>query len=170
LETHQAAAVITYLSPGLRFFHQGQFEGRMKRISPHLGRAPAEPVDPALRHFYDRLLTILRQPVVRDGQWTLLECAPAWEGNWTNDCFVAFAWQGAGNERLLVVVNYAPNQSQCRVRLPFPDLAGKSWQLQDQLSTATYDRDGNELQTQGLFVDLRPWQASAFSLSTSATA
>ena len=37
-EVHQAAAVITFLSPGLRFFHQGQFEGRKKRISPHLVR------------------------------------------------------------------------------------------------------------------------------------
>jgi hypothetical protein len=26
-DEHQAAAVITFLSPGLRFFHQGQFEG-----------------------------------------------------------------------------------------------------------------------------------------------
>src|SRR5215510_8615101 len=32
---HEAAAVITFLSPGLRFFHQGQFEGQRKRISPH---------------------------------------------------------------------------------------------------------------------------------------
>ena len=32
---------------------------------------------------------------------------------------MAFAWQGADGERLLVVVNYAPNQSQCYVRLPF---------------------------------------------------
>ena len=37
---HEAAAVITFLSPGLRFFHQGQFEGRRKRISPHLVRGP----------------------------------------------------------------------------------------------------------------------------------
>jgi alpha amylase-like protein len=35
---HEAAAIITYLTPGLRFFHQGQFEGRKKRISPHLVR------------------------------------------------------------------------------------------------------------------------------------
>ena len=42
---HEAAAVITFLSPGLRFFHQGQFEGRRKRISPHLVRAPLEPAD-----------------------------------------------------------------------------------------------------------------------------
>ena len=40
LEVHQAAAVISFLSPGLRFFHQGQFEGRKKRISPHLVRGP----------------------------------------------------------------------------------------------------------------------------------
>ena len=46
---HQAAAIITFLSPGLRFFHQGQFEGRQKRISPHLVRAPQEPVDGELR-------------------------------------------------------------------------------------------------------------------------
>src|SRR2546427_72644 len=37
---HEAAAIITFLSPGLRVFHQGQFEGRRKRISPHLVRAP----------------------------------------------------------------------------------------------------------------------------------
>ena len=42
---HEAAAVVTYLSPGLRFFHQGQLEGRRVRISPHLVRAPTEPVD-----------------------------------------------------------------------------------------------------------------------------
>ena len=40
---HAAAAVLTYFSPGLRFFHQGQFEGRRTRISPHLGRGPNEP-------------------------------------------------------------------------------------------------------------------------------
>ena len=37
---HEAAGVITYLSPGLRFFHQGQLEGRRTRISPHLVRGP----------------------------------------------------------------------------------------------------------------------------------
>ena len=48
-EVHEAAAVITFLSPGLRFFHQGQFEGRKKRISPHLCRGPIEPVDQRAR-------------------------------------------------------------------------------------------------------------------------
>jgi hypothetical protein len=162
---HEAAAVITYLSPGLRFFHQGQFEGRRKRISPHLGRGPDEPVDRERVRFYDRLLAVLRRPVVREGGWQLLECHPAWEGNWTLDCFVAFAWQGAEGERLLVVVNYAANQSQCFVRLPFTDLGGSSWRLQDALGDETYDRDGDELSARGLFLDAAPWKAAAFSLT-----
>src|SRR5213083_1781486 len=78
---HEAASVITFLSPGLRFFHQGQLEGRRKRISPHLVRAPLEPVDEALKRLYDGLLASLRQAMVRDGEWRLLECMPAWDGN-----------------------------------------------------------------------------------------
>ena len=156
--------MISFLSPGLHFFHQGQFEGRKKRISPHLVRGPVEPVDENFKQFYDRLLAVLRHPAVRDGQWQLLECAPGWEGNWTNDCFVAFAWQNANGDCLVAAVNYAPNQSQCHIRLPFAGLAGKKWRLQDQLSPARYDWNGDDLQGRGLFLDLAPWQASAFSI------
>jgi hypothetical protein len=161
---HEAAATISFLSPGLRFFHQGQLQGKRVRISPHLGRGPEEPVDAELGRFYDRLLSVLRRPVVRDGDWRLLDCATAWDGNWTSDCFVAFAWSGGG-ERLLVTVNYAPNQSQCYVRLPFTDLAGAGWRLQDLLSDETYDRDGTDLSARGLYLDVAPWKAAAFSLT-----
>ncbi len=161
---HEAAAVITFLSPGLRFFHQGQFVGRTKRLSPHLVRAPQEPVNPRLQMFYERLLHVLRQPVLRDGQWQLLDCRQAWDGNWTWDCFLAFAWHGAGGERLLVTVNYAPNRSQCYVRLPFHDLAGRDWQLTDLMGDARYGRDGSDLEARGLYLDEAPWQARVFSL------
>lgn len=163
-EVHQAAAVITFLSPGLRFFHQGQFEGRRKRISPHLVRGPIEPVDQSLKQFYLQLLTVLRLPIVRHGQWQLLECTPAWDGNLTNDCFLAFAWQGAEGVSLVAAVNYAANQSQCHVQLPLAHLAGKKWQLQDQLRAASYEWNGDDLLGKGLFLDQAPWQASIFRL------
>ncbi len=157
-EIHEAAAVVTYLSPGLRFFHQGQFEGRRKRISPHLVRAPDEPIDRGLEQFYDRLLEVLRRPVVRSGQWQLLECARAWQDNWTSDCFVSFAWHDPAGARLLVAVNYAPNHSQCHVRLPFADLRDRRWRLEDLLAgVAPSERDGNDLVAQGIYLDLPPW-------------
>jgi hypothetical protein len=162
-EAHKAAAAITFLSPGLRFFHQGQLEGRKKRISPHLCRGPCEPNDPTLPEFYERLLTVLREPVMRDGQWQLLPCSPAWDGNWTWDCLLVFLWRGSGGERKLVAVNYAANQSQCRLRLPLDDLSGSQWRLHDELGDAIYDRDGNDLQANGLFLDMSPWQAAVFS-------
>jgi hypothetical protein len=164
-DAHEAAAAITFLSPGLRFFHQGQFQGRKVRISPHLVRGPQEPVDVRLEQFYERLLAVLRQPVLRHGRWELLPCVPAWEGNWTWDCLVAFAWQGPGAERLLVAVNYASHQSQCYVRLPFTDLGDASWRLQDLIGGATYDREGGDLQTRGLYLDAPAWQVSVFSLT-----
>ena len=162
---HQAAAVITFLSPGLRFFHQGEFEGRQKRISPHLGRGPNEPVDESLAQFYSRLLTTLRHPALRDGKWQLLDCSAAWDGNWTWDCFLVYAWQSPTSERLVVVVNYANNQSQCRVRLPFAGVSEGKWRLQDQVSDACFERDGQELSSQGLFVDMPAWGYHVFALT-----
>jgi hypothetical protein len=162
---HEAAAVVTYLSPGLRFFHQGQREGRTKRISPHLVRAPQEPPDPALEQFYDTLLEVLRHPALRSGDWRLLECAPAWDGNWTHDGFLAWSWQGSdGGRRLLVTVNYAASQGQCYVRLPFPDLHGRMVSLKDLLGPHGYDREGDELATRGLYLDMPSWRSHVFEL------
>lgn len=164
LEVHEAAAVITFLSPGLRFFHQGQFEGRTKRISPHLVRAPEEPIDQRLAQFYDRLLTVLRDPAVRDGCWQLLECRPAWGGNWTADCFVAFSWTGTDETRLLAIVNYSDHQSQCYLAMPWNDLAGRGWRLRDRMGTDLYERDGEELAARGLFLDLTAWAYHIFDV------
>jgi Alpha amylase, catalytic domain len=163
-EMHEAAAVITYLAAGLRFFHQGQFEGRRRRISPHLSRGPDEPVNSRLSAFYQRVLNVLRVPAVRRGQWQLLECLPAWEGNWTSDCFVASAWDDTDRQRLLTTVNYAANQSQCYLRLPWSDLHAHQWRLRDLLGSAVYDRDGQALESTGLYLDMPPWGYHVFSL------
>ena len=162
---HEAAAVITFLSPGLRFFHQGQFEGMRKRISPHLVRAPLERADHARQQFYDNLLAVLRQPTVRVGEWRLLECVPAWDGNWTWECFIAWSWETRDSHRLIAVVNYAGNQSQCYVRLPFPDLAGRAVRLKDLTGPASYDREGSDLVSRGLYLDLSPWAYHVFEMT-----
>ena len=163
-EVHEASAVVTYLTPGLRFFHQGQFEGREKRISPHLVRGPEEPIARELERFYDRLLAVLRQPVVHNGRWRLLECVPAWDGNPSFDDFIAWAWENPGGGRLLVTVNFAAHRSQCYVRLPLPELEGGVWRLRDLLGDARYERDGKDLASRGLYLDADPWQRHVFEM------
>jgi hypothetical protein len=68
----------------------------------------------------------------------------------------------------VVAVNDAPNQSQCHVRLPFADLGHGRWQFEDLLGTATYDREGDDLQARGLYLDVPPWQAHVFSITRGA--
>jgi glycosidase len=165
-EMHQAAAIITFLSPGLRFFHRGQFEGRKMRISPHLIRAPLEPVDEVCQGFYGKLLSVLRQSTLHDGRWHLLDCAPAWEGNWTSDCFISWSWEKDDGQRLMIVVNYASNQSQCLVRLAFSDFADRAVQLQDLMGHARYDRNGSDLVSVGLYLDLPPWGYHVFQITS----
>ncbi|MCK8518206.1 alpha-amylase family glycosyl hydrolase [Methanoculleus sp. 7T] len=157
-DVHRAAAVIAYLCPGIRFFYEGQVAGRRKRVSVHLCREPEEPADPALEEFYRRLLGCLQLAAFRDGGWRLLECNPS------HDSVIAFAWEREGR-RYLVAVNYAPDRSQCRVPLPWTDIAEKSVRLRDIVGAAQCDRDGGTLVSPGLLLDLPGWGYHAFEVA-----
>jgi glycosidase len=159
---HQAAAVLTYFCPGLRFFHQGQLQGWTQKISVHLCRGPEQPTDPDLQRFYQQLLEGLRLKAFREGEWQLLECKPAWEGNWTWNCLIAFAWQGTDGQRALAVVNYAPNQSQCYIPLPWSDLGAQMYRLKNLMGAESYDRSGDSLLSPGLYLDLPAWGYQVF--------
>jgi hypothetical protein len=161
-EQERAAAAITFFTPGLRFFHEGQFEGRRVLVSMHLGRRPDEPVDHELQVFYERLLAALRREEVHEGTWRLCECRPAWEGNPTWDRFIVMSWEGRRG-RLLVVVNYGPAQAQCYAQFPFTGLPGRVV-LRDLLGDAQYVRDMAELATKGLYLDMPPWGRHAFAV------
>ena len=161
---HQAAAVVTFFTPGLRFFHQGQFEGMRKRISPHLGRGPEEPLTVELRDFYGRLLSCLDHPTFKSGEWRQLDCVPGWDGNWTCENFLAYAWQGEGGRLRLVTVNYAPDRGQCHVRLPFDALRSGKFRLKDLMSEASYDWRGDDLLSRGLYLDIPEWGYHVFDV------
>jgi len=162
LAEHKAAAVIAFMCPGLRFFHQGQFEGYTKTLSVHLGRRASEEVNPEIASFYEQLLGNLTLPVVQDGSWSLLTCMPAWDGNWTWDCFIAFGWESESGDRLLVAVNYAAHQSQCYVRIPPQAITGKWTEFTDLLGQPVYRRDTADVVERGLYLDLPPWGYHAF--------
>lgn len=161
---HEAAAVVAFLIPGLRFFHQGQLVGRRRRMSPHLARAADEPLDERLQRFYDALLALLREQAFRDGNFALRDCAPAWDGNGSSDAVIAWTCDDPGGGRRLVAVNYAPHRSQCYVR--FADSARDGVvRLRDLMGPARYERDGRELSERGLYLDLPPWGYHVFEVT-----
>lgn len=164
---HQAAAIIAYFAPGMRFFHQGQLEGCQLRLPVQLCRAPAEPVDLWLHNFYHRLLAGITAAQAQPGAWQIAKAAPTWDGNWTWEGFIGYTWQGTAGKHWLAVVNYSPHQSQCFLNLPLPELRGHACQLRDWFSTAIYDRQGDDLAGKGLYLDLPEWGYHLFEITIS---
>ncbi len=168
-QIHRPAAILAFLAPGLRFFHQGQFEGRKMRIPVQLRRRPMEPVDHAIAEFYRKLSHCLKDPVFHEGDWQLFECRPAWQSNFTSDSFVVYSWTAKSGEKRLVAVNYSDTQSQCYVRIEWTDLKGKTWRLRDRMGSAVYERNGDELTEKGLFLDMPAWTYHIFEVAVSKT-
>jgi glycosidase len=161
---HRAAAVVAFTARGLRFFHEGQLDGRRVHVSMHLGRRPWEPVDDELQAFYGRLLECLRRPELREGEWRLAEIRPAWSGNPTHQQLYVSSWQ-SGERRLLIAVNYGPTQAQGYVRANLPGLEGRKVTLVDLLGDARYERSGDDIAGGRLYLDMPPWGYNVFDLS-----
>jgi hypothetical protein len=167
-DRHKPATLLTYLTPGLRFIQLGQLEGHRVHVAPQLIRAPDEPLDPERHAWYAWLLTVLREPLVRDGDWQLLERAPAWDGNGSLDSLIAFAWS-LGAARWVVVVNFSASPAQAYIRPTFDDLRGRMWHLIDRVDGVRYERSGDDLAQRGLYVDLGPWRSHVFDLAPGPT-
>jgi hypothetical protein len=151
----RAAAIAIATIPGAKLFHEGQFEGRQVRVPVFLGRRQEEPADAASQIFYKKLLPAINSPPFREGEWALCNCS-GWPENTSFHRLGAWSWS-KGDDRRLVIVNLSDGAAQARVHVPWDELRGNLWRLDDALSEATYDRQGDEIRNDGLYVDLAPW-------------
>jgi Alpha amylase, catalytic domain len=153
----RAAAVVMSTLQGARLYHDGQLDGYRIHIPVFLGRGPDEPPDEDLRAFYARLLGAVAHSNLRGGDWQLCECS-GWPDNDSYRRLVSWGWSGGGRYHL-VVVNLSDGAAQARVHLPWDGLRGRSWQLCDRLSAERFERGGDELAGEGLYVALGPWDS-----------
>ena len=155
-EKERVAAVTIMTLPGAKLLYEGQFEGRRVRPPVFLARRPDEPIDLDLQAFYHKLLAAVKEAGLRKGDWRLCE-RTGWPDNSSYLNLVAWCWS-LGEARYLVVVNFSEYQSQARIQLPWDNLARRAWQLTDMLSGDMFEREGDEMQLTGLYVDLPAWR------------
>jgi hypothetical protein len=163
-QCHQAAALIAFLLPGMRFFFDGQLEGHSVQAPVQFCYPPPQTKNDQLGRFYRKLLVVLKEMDKFSGDWQLLDVSPAWPENASWENLIAFAWFDDDIPSWIVVINYAQSSSQGYVRLPFPQLAGLSFELNDRLHSESYLRDGSVLLENGLYVDRPAWGYHLFEL------
>jgi hypothetical protein len=164
---HEAAAVLSYLAPGVRLFQRGQREGHRIRLPVQLRRGPAEPVDLLSAAFYDGLWAVLGDLALRQGSWCLLPVGPAHPDEATWRDVLAWTWVHPDAGTRLVVVNFAPHASHALIGWPAasPDEQPQRlvWQPlwpDPSLSAVAIHPTGH-----GLTVELGPWGYGLFAVS-----
>ena len=166
-EAERAAAIAIATLPGATMWHEGQFEGRRVRPPVFLARRPDEPLDQALASWYRSLVSAVAASGMREGQWRQLDVT-GWPDNQSCANLLTWSWSGDGTAggagRFVVVVNLSRAPAQGRVVLGWPDVGTRSWQFTDLLEGAGFEREGAELQSQGLFVSLDPWKAHVLAM------
>jgi glycosidase len=159
----RAAAVAMSTLEGARLYHDGQLDGHRVHIPVFLGRGPAEPHDGDLEAFYEHLLRAVAESGLRHGDWRLCETS-GWPDNDSHRRLVAWCWATEA-ARHLVVVNLSDSSAQGRVHLPWDDLAGRDWELADRLGGQRFERGGDEMAAEGLYVDLPAWGSHFFGIT-----
>jgi len=154
-EKERAAAVTILTLPGAKLLHEGQFEGCRVKLPVQLGRRPIEPADGELRTFYQKLVQAVNGKAFREGEWRLCDCS-GWPDNQSCANLVSWCWRKE-KECYLIVVNLSAASAQGLIQIPWHDLAGRAWSLTDSFTGEVYERDGDEMQRTGLFVDLPAW-------------
>jgi len=150
----RAAAVVMSTLIGARLYHDGQLDGLRAHLPIQLGRGPDEPPDRDLRAFYRRLLRAAADARIEYGDWRLCDCTGRFGD--PHPQLVAWCWS---NPRAfyLVVVNLSAAEAEGWVRLPWRDLAGRTWGFVDQLSDECFTCSGDEMARDGLPVTLDGW-------------
>lgn len=158
----RAAAVVCSTLPGMRFYHDGQFEGKTIKLPVQLGREPAEEVNTGIQKFYELLLTITGKDVCKYGIWKLLDALPAGRDDMTFQNIFSWIWNN-DNEYMLVVINYSREDSYCRLR-PDIDTSKKEVELIDLMENKSYLRIMHEIVSDGLFIKLKGYQNHIFQI------
>ena len=157
-----AAAVIISTIQGLRFYFDGQFEGKKIKLPVQLGREPSEKTSQPTLRFYNTLLAITGEKIFKNGNWLMLNPSHTHPANNSFENFLTWQWN-LDNEYRIVVINYSHINSQCRIVLELPT-DKEEIQLEDLLTRTIYKRSVNEIRDPGLFIELKGYQSHIFSI------
>jgi glycosidase len=147
--------------PGMRFYHQGELEGRTIHLPIFLRIAADEPLDPVSMAFFQKILQITQEDVFHEGEWNLLQVLP--EGDVPTEGLMVYEWRSATAWKV-IAANITNAAMQGRVHFGDHIVPSRQYDFHDQLDDIHYARNGQELRNAGLFIRREAFQAHLFDV------
>jgi hypothetical protein len=156
---------VTLLStlPGMRFYHHGQLSGAQTFVPMPLDKARPENDDRQIRELYEKVLRSADADVFHAGEWQLLEAQPA--GDDTFQDLIVYSWHSQADHRL-IVVNLDNRTAQGKIQKVAVG-ASRNCLFRDLLDGNEYVWERAEIDRNGLYVKLAPYQAHVFEIRES---
>jgi Alpha amylase, catalytic domain len=158
----QADGTLMGTLPGVRFYHQGELEGRRITLPITLRMPADEPPDPVSTKFFRQILQITDEEVFHTGAWRTMQVNA--EGDAPPDGLIVYEWR-SDKAWKIVVVNLSDRTSQGRIPLAGSVPTGGQYIFYDQINDVKYERSGDELHNLGLFVRRDRFQAHLFDIA-----
>ncbi len=150
----KAASVLITTLPGACLLYEGQWIGRKTRNHVLLGRRQPESVNIEILSFYRILLPEIKK-IPSESDWQLCSIT-GWSDNQSCYNLLAYTWT-EGHIKILIVVNFSEFPSQGRIHIPWQIKKNGNVEFVDLFGNEPMSRSGNELTSEGLFVDLPAW-------------
>ena len=157
-----AAAAIMGTLPGMRFYNQGELEGRRAQLPITLRMAAPEPEDPATKALFQKILRITNEEIFHSGRWSALDVTP--EGEPTIGNLIVYEWRSKDAWKV-IAANLGSWSAQGRVHIGDRASPAFTYDFNDELNEVHYSRTGEELRDVGLFVRLDAHQAHLFDVT-----
>ncbi|MHA2501354.1 MAG: alpha-amylase family glycosyl hydrolase [Candidatus Kariarchaeaceae archaeon] len=162
-ETQSIAAAATILTlPGLSLIHHDQMVGAKIKIPVQLRRKNTETIRKSLQRQYIRILNFVSDQISLEATWQFLDVMriPAE----SDESVLAWSWS-TPEKLILIIINYAGNDAQARIRLPeHPLLESEDLELYDSFTSQTYQWKSEDLRPDGLYIKLHEYQFHLFSV------
>ncbi|MBD3195644.1 MAG: alpha-amylase [Candidatus Lokiarchaeota archaeon] len=158
----KAAALLILTLPGISLIYETQMKGYKKKVPIQLGVRKNEEINNGLLEFYRKILKFLSESDLRQGDWEICLTHISSEKLGKNN-LIAYIWR-MNRKNVLIVVNFGDTDIKGHVSIPNIDFQDYSWKFKDVLTDKIFEYNGEDLKSNGLYVELNPWRGHLFQI------
>jgi hypothetical protein len=138
-------------------------EGYDLKVPVQLRIRPQRKANDDLRRYYKKLLNISSEIKGKGLQWSMCEVRNIDSYEYSAENLISGQWKN--NElKYLTVTNFSPYKSKGNVLFKDIKFNNSNWEFMDILNNESYSYNGQNLEKDGLYVELDAWNSHIFKV------